>query len=269
MNSPIAHQDYREYLKQEWLSRHARNSHYSLRAFARDLSIGPGRLSNVLNGKKGLSTKGAEEVAAKLGLKDFEIEYFVCLVQKKHARAEKSRTEAEQQLTKLMLQNSKQKISVDHFKLISDWYHLAILQLMKLDHYQDEPEWIAKVFGIHLAEAKDALARLDRLGLTELKDGKRFAAHKDVVGPDGIVSDAVKNFHEQILKRASSAIYMQSPEDRDLNAIMFPCSKESIHEIRERIRQFASSIAQTFSTTEGNQVSTLSIQFFGLTKSFE
>lgn len=48
------------------------NPGYSLRAFARDLKISPQLLSNVINGKRGLSADLAVRVAKTLGLSEFE-----------------------------------------------------------------------------------------------------------------------------------------------------------------------------------------------------
>ena len=59
--------DYRLLLKSELASRTNQNPNYSLRAFARDLDLAPSRLSEVLNGKQGLSTQAAEKIAKTLG----------------------------------------------------------------------------------------------------------------------------------------------------------------------------------------------------------
>jgi hypothetical protein len=48
----LKHRDYRAFLKSELEERMEKNSSYSLRAFARDLTVSPQMLSLVLNGKK-------------------------------------------------------------------------------------------------------------------------------------------------------------------------------------------------------------------------
>lgn len=55
-----AQKDYRNLLKEKLSKRLSLNPKYSLRAFARDLSISSGQLSLVLNGKKGISPERAE-----------------------------------------------------------------------------------------------------------------------------------------------------------------------------------------------------------------
>src|SRR5689334_9211079 len=54
-------------LQREYESRCARNSRYSLRAFARDVGLSPGGLSQVLRGRMGLSEKTASRIAERLG----------------------------------------------------------------------------------------------------------------------------------------------------------------------------------------------------------
>ena len=74
------HQDYREYLKAVLVSRQLKNSRYSLRAFAKSLSISPGALSKILNSINNLSSQKALEFAQHLKLSEKETDYFLHLV---------------------------------------------------------------------------------------------------------------------------------------------------------------------------------------------
>ena len=266
MNSLAAYNDYRDYLRQEWINRHSRNHHYSLRAFARDLDLGPGRLSNLMNGKAGLSKKAAQEISQKLGLNPLECDFFITLVEKT-ARGMKVRKNASERLDQMLTQFSQSELSQDHFKMISDWYHLAILQLLKMKRYRDDLKWIAETLNLQVTEVTEAMNRLERLGLVTQEGGVRKVSFKNVRGPDSEVSsDAVKQFHEQMLNKALSAIFLKTPETRDLNAIVFPCSRDKLPEIREKIREFSTSIAKTYSNVDGDEVFNLSSQLFGLTQ---
>ena len=72
---------YIEYLKSELERRLGQNSSYSLRAFARDLQISPGNLSEIVKGKRPLSKKNAQKIAGSLGLNPIEEEAFLALPQ--------------------------------------------------------------------------------------------------------------------------------------------------------------------------------------------
>lgn len=59
---------YRIYLKEELQRRKAKNSRYSLRAFAKILSIDNGQLSKIISGKILLSVDLADSISKKLKL---------------------------------------------------------------------------------------------------------------------------------------------------------------------------------------------------------
>ena len=91
MNTQI---DYLEIIKDEFGSRIESNPSYSMRAFARDLEISPSRLSEILNGRGGMSSVMAQKIASKLGLQRSEIDYFKALVERRHGRSKKVKMNA-------------------------------------------------------------------------------------------------------------------------------------------------------------------------------
>lgn len=79
--------NYRMLLRRELGSRLETNSHYSMRAFARDLGMSHSALTEVLHEKKGLSSVKATEIAKRLKLPEDETALFVLMVRKEHARS--------------------------------------------------------------------------------------------------------------------------------------------------------------------------------------
>lgn len=53
--------------------RKLKNPKYSARALARDIGLDPGDLTNILNGKKRITTKAAYKIGLHFGLKDEEL----------------------------------------------------------------------------------------------------------------------------------------------------------------------------------------------------
>ncbi len=66
-------------LQQTLFSKQQKNRRYSLRAFARDLKISPSFLSEVLNGKYGISKQLAGQIADRLGFSSEENQHFCSL----------------------------------------------------------------------------------------------------------------------------------------------------------------------------------------------
>jgi len=110
---------------QEHLSeRVANNASYSLRAFARDLEVSPQQLSNVMNGKKGLSEKMAAQLADHLGFNSQQKALFCEAARAKFARSKAQREIAKVRLAHLEEQNEDvNHLEFDLFKIISNWYH--------------------------------------------------------------------------------------------------------------------------------------------------
>lgn len=82
-----------KFLAQEYSRRRNINPRYSQRAFARQIGLSPGELSEVLSGKRRLSLKSALRIARAMGLTATETKHLVHL-----AQVEKSRILGEAEL---------------------------------------------------------------------------------------------------------------------------------------------------------------------------
>jgi uncharacterized protein (TIGR02147 family) len=262
-----ADRNYRDILRDQLNVRIKANPRYSLRAFARDLNVAPSRLSEILNGKQGLSKESALKLAKKLGFTKEEIAIFCDLVESIHARSRLSQDVAKVRLQKHLIDQSYKSLQVDAFTAVSDWYHFAIIQLMKLDGFQSDPDWIAQKLEINRSEVIAALERLARLELIEIH-GKQYRTNQDYVSsPDGVPADAIKKFHKQILEKATASMFMQSVDERDFSAIIMPVDSSQIGGVKKSIKTFRRKLCRSASSAKKlDQLYCLSIQFFRITQ---
>ena len=80
-----------------------------------------------------------------------------------------------------------------------------------------------------------------------------------------IPSDAIKNYHKQILDKAQKSIFNQDPKDRDLSAIILSFDKNDIGKVKESIKYLRRKLAkEIISSEKTNSVYCLSIQFFNM-----
>lgn len=100
---------YKKLLRDKFEKRKMANPRYSLRAFARDIRISPSRLSEILNGKQGLSESGAEKISSALGMEGEEKARFILQVV-----AEDSRSKHKRRLAKEKLDARAQDIEPPH-----------------------------------------------------------------------------------------------------------------------------------------------------------
>ncbi len=265
-------QDYRAFLSREYERRSAHNPVYSLRAFARDLSIAPSRLSEVFNKKSGLSRKIAEKLAFTMGLNTYEKEIFCTLVESEHARSRVKKNLAKQKLEKFQSDMKFEDLSLETFRVISDWYHLAIVELTYLKNFKSNIAWISKKLGISQTQTKIAIKRLIKLGLLAYdKQGNLQAKNEFNASPDGIPSEAIKKAHHQMLEKAISAIYTQSVQERDFSVMMLSINKRKLNEAKKWIKEFRRKFCKKISQSQNrDDLYCLSIQFFNLlTKEIE
>jgi hypothetical protein len=105
-----------DFLLREFVDRKTKNTRYSERAFARAAGVSPGFLKLVFQGKRSLSLEKARAVADRLGWTGPEAEQFLAIVQneKKSRRLDPS------------------KVTVEQFTEISDWFHFALMELLKV-----------------------------------------------------------------------------------------------------------------------------------------
>ena len=254
---------YQEMLLEEYESRCKRNPAYSLRAYARDLNLSPTSLSLILKGKQGLSSFKAKNISDKIGFSEPESQLFCTSVQSCHARSPRARESADVQLRKETFSST--ELSLEYFKIISDWYHFAILELTDTKGFKSEPKWIAKKLGISTLEATSAIERLLRLELLTEEKGKLKQTTGYLATPSGIPNRSLKNFHHQLLKKADQAIADQDVKEREVASVILAMDKSDLEWAREEMKNFRRSLLKRLSQkTTKDSLYCFSMQMFNL-----
>jgi len=255
--------NYRDILKRVFASRAARNGSYSLRAFARDIGLSPASLSLVLNQEQGLSRVSAQRIGERLGLSEGERELLCDLVESEHARGRKQRELAQIRLRKHDIAGTTLQLEV--FQVMSDWYHFAILELTMVQGFESSAKWIGQALGIGEKVAALAIERLLKLEMLEEVDGILRQTTGFLATPSGIPSDALKKFHQQILRKAEEALYCQSVDERDFAAVVFPLRSADLPWAKQRLKEFRREImARLEAAPDKDQIYCFSTQLFGL-----
>lgn len=261
------HKDYRSVLKSAIATKSKNQKSLSLRSFAKRLGLSTSFLSEVLNGKKLLSVDLAFKIAIKLQLTDTEIQYFCLLVQIEQEKDASFRKELIQRLKELRPNKRKSyELSMDRFKSISEWQHAAILELTYLP-IRLTPESVSKLLGISKIEAELSLSRLFRLDLIEKNtDGTFRKTHNHVYTQSPIPNEAIKQFHEQILKKASSSLQTTTPSERMSATDIVPIDSKHLPYIDRLSQEFSSEVLKLSErSTLKDSVYALSVHFFPLT----
>ncbi len=191
--------DYRDILREELVRRVQQNPNYSQGAFARDISLTPSRLSEILNGKQGISVKVAMDIGRALRFDEDQVDFFGDLVESQHGRSRLARESALARLERYRHSRTFAGRLDSIKKLLSKWYYLATLELTKLDDFELTPSNLARLLRIEPGQAEDALFVLRELGLLHQVDGKMLrSSHQNGVSGNLEDIDLLK-FHSQLL----------------------------------------------------------------------
>lgn len=212
----FTHRDYKSFLKESLVSKKQKNGAFSLRALARMTKIQPSLLSNILNGDRELTEEGALKVAQGLGLDSAETEYFILLVQYSRAKSPELKETIRNRIqAKNPVLDKEHDLSLDHFRIISDWHHMAILRALEIPGAENTSKRLAEKLRIDPLEVGLALERLERLELVaRVKKNTWKSTRSRVLIQSAAPNDAIKKFHKQMLEKIIQAQDTLTPGER-------------------------------------------------------
>jgi uncharacterized protein (TIGR02147 family) len=217
----------RQFLHEELLRRIRSNARYSQRAFARDLKMSAGELSETLRGKRPLTYKTAQKISACLSLSEFERDRLFRLVAESENASETG---------------GANEINSAHdmrfFELLCDPVTCALFCLIDVNGFRWEPRWIAKRLGVPLLAVNVSIQKLTEHGVIT-KAGKTFNVDLSVLSsPQDIPSVAVRGLHRHYLDLAKAALDMQTVSTRHINGISLAISKMDLESAKKDVANF-------------------------------
>lgn len=150
--------DYREILKDQLAQRKEMNPKYSLRAFAKKISLSPSKVSEVLSGKKRLGIERAEDIANKLGLASLEKDLFVL-----SARVESSAKKADQAEIAKQMRELTSQLNAKKASQRNAWYFGAVKALEEDGHDAGLFETLLGITSLQIENAKRYIKRIAKV----------------------------------------------------------------------------------------------------------
>lgn len=220
------------------------NPSYSLRAFAKRLGVSSGALSLIMNGKRNVSFKLAKKISLILGLEQEESANLL-------GRAQESQYV---------------QLEMEQFKVMSEWYHFAILNLIKLKTCQHKPLWMATRLNLPLDTVQKAIERLIKLGHLKVVRGKYQRQKPSLSTSDDISDLTLKRAHQENLRLAARQLDRVSTPHRDYTALTMAVDPKTLPLVKKQIRQFQDEIALIMEKQNATEVYKMCIQLFPLTE---
>jgi len=265
MNTILSYNSLNEFIHDELDRRKMINPTYSLRAFARDLQVAPSTLSEILNGKYGVSNKLINKFVSTLGLNREEADYLQLLTFRDNPWKQRRREETIRKIEKF--KHLKQRVFLEKYQIIGQWYYVAILELTWLNDFRSDYLWIGQKLGLSPSVVERAVKKLLDLKLLVEREGRWVASYEFFATENDIPSRALKEAHRQLLGMAERSLSEDEVDEREFQFLNLPYQREAMPEVKEFIRNFVQEFCEKFAVKEcGNEVGSLTIQFFNITK---
>lgn len=262
MGGSLSQIDPKRFLQDELSRRCSENPRYSLRAFAGFLDLSPSNLCMLLSGTRRFSRNVSKKIVNRLELEPVVRDAFLrgCLLNRAH-------TEDGSLFSSEVSQQDYRTLELEHYRMISDWHHYAILSLIDTDDFRPNAAWMARRLGISVSEVKSAVSRLRQLGILETR-GKRWRQLTPPLKVDNkSMVPFIRETHRRILEKAIKSLETDPFDTRDFSSATMAIDPRHLPlAIREitRFRRYLMELLE--SKGSAKEVYHLSIQLYPVTK---
>ncbi len=270
--SPLQFQDYKDYLQKLYANiKKAQKGPYSWVHFTEDLGLGSCNVAWLIaNGKRKMTVHTLNMITNRLKLSGVKRKYLKILREYTNATTIKKR----EPLLDRLLQIKKESLPTsiqDQLDFFSKWYHAVIFELVGVDHFRSDPEWIANQLSppISEAEAEASLELLVRLKCIKFdQETKSYSKIiQDFNTEDEIPWEGVECYHKSMIDLAKSAIDCVPPKNREISNTTMTLSLQEFNLIKSEIRKFRKQInTYTGKESASDVVVAVNMQFFPLTQ---
>ncbi|MFK7873327.1 MAG: TIGR02147 family protein [Oligoflexales bacterium] len=217
-----------------------------------------------------LSFKNAKKLADSLNMKGNNRKYFLQLVVYQHAKSSAEREEALSRLLDLKSRCLSAHWDKKNLNIFSEWYHLTILELLRLDGVKDEPEWIASVLKprVPVSKVQASLELLESLQWISYDEEKlrlyptrdRFSTGREIRGM------AVQSYHQTMIHLASQSLSQEKPSLRDITSVTVSVPKGSMKDLKDLTAEFRQKVMEYADRCDhSDDIVQVNIQLFPLT----
>ncbi len=262
--------NYRVFLKDYYAHMKESTHFFSFRFFSKRAGFNsPQILKYVMEGERNLGTESIEKFIVALTLKNREADYFRALVNFNQAGTEKDKSIHFKELIRASEGGDIKQLHKNQYEVFSNWYYVPIRQMVSLNGFKEDPQWIASSLkpAIKPAEAQKALDRLKELGILRYDgQGKLVQSDAFIKTEDEVQSLWLRKFHNHMIRLAQESIERVPKEEREISSVTLSVPKSEIQNIKTMISAFEDEIMEMLAKKpdEAETVYQLNFQFFPL-----
>lgn len=248
---------YQTFLSRELAKRCEKNPQYSLRAFAMALGIDAGTMSRYLNGKQIPSYKLSKRMLETLDITPEEQNEFLNSLPVGNGDKK----------TPPNRRDKPQDLSIEYYKVIGDWYHIALMELTFVEGFQSDSRWISSQLGISQTEANLAIERLHKLGLIQKKNGKIIKATERLFTHDRHLSTpALRRNQKQFLEKAIYSLENDPTDKRKITSMTVAINPQKLEIAMHMIDKFSQTLSRVLESGKRKTVYNLEVALYPVQK---
>jgi uncharacterized protein (TIGR02147 family) len=272
--SPPSEHNYRAFLKHYAESTKKKRPSWSYAAWAKAMGLkSTSSLTKIIQGDREPGPEIVEKLVRYFKFNAKEEDHFRNLV-----LLQKSKRDPH--LQKILLKKATQEVSVGfegrllevyQFQLISDWWHLGIRELLKLKNFIPAKDAIAKVFrgAVSSEQVKESLAVLEKLSLIKNTGEGYDVLDTTTATTNGIPSEAIQLFHEQMLTLARDRLKDTAIPKRHYEGMTFLVDEDKLPDAKLLIQDFLDRFEKLMGTPKADALYQIQLQLFPLTKTLK
>lgn len=232
----------------------------------------PNYLKLIIDGKRKISSDGLRKILLFFDFNKRESYYFENLVLMNQAQTHTQKNFYYHKLGKTPGYSLMRKGDMRIFDYYSHWYYPAIRELVLMENFSDNPEWIAQQLNpmITTHEAQKAFKALCDMGMIK-KDKEKWIL-KDIVVSTGpqINSMVVMNYHKEMIEKAKSALETVPREQRNVSSLTVGISRSTYEQMIHEVYSFQQRLLELANADyHKEQVYQINFQLFPLTRKEE
>ena len=266
--------DYRSFLRDFYISQKSKKRGFSYRFFSRIAGFrSPNILKRVIDGQQNLTLSSINRFIKAIGLSFDEGTFYKNLVLFNQSKSVEEKQKFAREIVFSRAYKKLKPMAKVQYEYWSNWYNVVIRELVTLDEFREDPEWIAETLNPPITpdEAKRSLDLLLQLGLLKRNSqGKLMQDQTLVLAEDGVLSASVSQFHREMIGKAKESLDRFPLDERHLSTLTFAMSQKEYKEMLEMVQNFNKLlIEKARQARAGERVFQINTQAFPLTQTIK
>lgn len=264
--------DYPRWLRAEYEARRAADAAFSHRRFSELCGYrSSGALSLLMSGQRSLSREALDRIATVLRMTAAERAHFGRMLDYEQADDFRARAAVLDRMRAAQRFAKEWDGKLDAVEFYRSWYVPVIRELVALQDFREDPEWMARRLAhtVRPADCAAAVERLLEIGMLRRDEsGALRQADAILATPEEVRSEALAEFQRQMMWLAGEALDTQPSDERDMRVTTMAISRGQAAEIKAVLTQLHREVLAIVARDEPiEEAYQLNTQFFALTRS--